>query len=159
MRGVAMMTPSTSGVTLSPFSRNRYYTTEILPNTMKKLITFGAALFICGAMVAQKNFTDATPVERSGAEEQSLAMNLYPNPNNGGVLNIEVSGLNLDTQSSIDFSIVDRTGHARLRQRYTVQELTSFTNRIDLAKVPPGIYTVRLVAGNATINQRLAIGN
>lgn len=125
---------------------------------MKKLLTFGASLLICGVMIAQKNLPETTPVLRDGIEEGVLAMNLYPNPNTGGLLNLEVSGLNLETQSIVHFSIVDRTGHARLNQRYKIQELTSFTNRIDLSQIPPGIYTVRLVAGNTVLNQRLAIG-
>lgn len=126
---------------------------------MKKLMIFGASMLLCGAMIAQKQFPEPVPTLRDGIDEGELTMNIYPNPNSGDMLNLEVSGINLDTQSNIDLSIVDRTGHPRLNQRYTVKEVTSITNRIDLSKVPPGMYTVRVVAGNTTLHQRLAIGN
>lgn len=83
----------------------------------------------------------------------SASANLYPNPNNGDMVNLNMTGISSD---NVFIRIMDSMGRVVYSNRYTVEGSlnTIFTFSKPLAS---GLYMVEFTSGNDVITQRMMV--
>lgn len=112
-----------------------YYTFTVDPND--------ASSFANGRF--SMKFVDTTlSTEQAGI----ISFEMYPNPNNGDVLNIH-------TQTSINEASV--TFYSTLGQQMKTQNINSGMNQVDIKDLKAGIYLVQIKSGDHSTTQKLVI--
>src|SRR6185436_17271423 len=90
--------------------------------------------------------------ERAG-DVTSAAANLYPNPNNGEMVNLNVSGVKSD---NVFVRIFDGMGRVVYTNRFTVDG--SLNTIVTFAKpLAGGLYTVEFTADGQVMTERMLV--
>lgn len=89
-------------------------------------------------------YEDEEPVDTDGLYENSIDFNMYPNPNSGDILDLQVSG-------EFTYSIVDLKGSIVL-----TGQGNGYT-QIDLRSIEKGIYIINIKQNDAGATEKLII--
>jgi hypothetical protein len=109
----------------------------------------------CGSSIARKRtitFNSACRLAAPSGEETAetnFEVKVYPNPNNGSVVNIAIEGL----QQAATIKIFDLLGKEVITQPNIEDELTA----IDIQSLAPGVYIVEVMEGSTKKTARLVI--
>ena len=79
------------------------------------------------------------------------AVNVYPNPSNTGTFKLDINGAN--AQSALQVQVVNMLG----QQVYNGLARGNFSNDLNLANLPSGIYSLKVKNGNEYMQQQLSI--
>lgn len=83
----------------------------------------------------------------------NITANIYPNPNNGELMNINLTGI---TSSEVFVRIMDSMGREVYNNRYTVDG--SLNTMVSFSKpLAQGVYMVEFTSGNEVITQRMVV--
>jgi hypothetical protein len=83
----------------------------------------------------------------------NISSNIYPNPNNGDVMNINLTGV---TSNEVFVRIMDGMGRVVYTNRYSVDG--SLNTMVSFSKpLAQGVYMVEFTAGNEVITQRMMV--
>jgi len=83
----------------------------------------------------------------------NIAANLYPNPNNGEMVNLNMTGISTD---NVHVRIMDGMGRVVYSNRYTVDG--SLNTIVTFSKpLAAGLYMVEFTTGNEVITQRMMV--
>jgi hypothetical protein len=83
----------------------------------------------------------------------NISSNIYPNPNNGDVMNINLTGV---TSSEVFVRIMDSMGREVYTNRYSVDG--SLNTMVSFSKpLAQGVYMVEFTAGTEVITQRMMV--
>lgn len=99
-------------------------------------------------------FDGANENSLGGSISTSADANLYPNPNNGDMVNLNMTGI---TNGEVFVRIIDGMGKVVYTNRYTVEG--SLNTLATFGKpLATGIYMVEFISGNDVIIQKMMVG-
>ncbi len=97
----------------------------------------------------------APQADRSLIDNSAAAM-LYPNPNNGEALFINLEGIAVDVER-VMIDIYDVAGKRVISEQIAGQGSTNLFTQLSLSELHSGMYIVNIMAGEQMFTQRLAV--
>lgn len=93
----------------------------------------------------------AAVVTATTSEALLRAVSVFPNPSTTGVFDLEIHGAN--ASRGLEVLVTNMLG----QQVYTGSARDNYTNRLDLSRLAPGLYHLRVRHGAETLTRQLAI--
>ncbi|MEZ4798652.1 MAG: T9SS type A sorting domain-containing protein [Flavobacteriales bacterium] len=81
------------------------------------------------------------------------SVKLYPNPNNGEMINIQLTGI---TSETVQVNVIDALGRVITTNQYSVNNSFNGTILFD-TKLSSGMYNVQIIDGETVMTERVII--
>jgi len=139
---------------LSALSNVGVWSVRIRPNFAFGFGVYGPAQLIqVSGTAASIMLPEALMEEQLKDGVQEVQASIYPNPNNGSMLNVNLAGVK---QAEVEMIVTDETGRMVTSRKYVVEGSLNTIVVFD-GQLSAGVYYVKLICGEEIHNERFVV--